>query len=244
MENSNSAYHNPRVSFADVHILNDPGVLISKDSMGNSEILQRGDLQMTSAGTGIRHSEKCHGPKQAHFLQIWAKPNQSNLPPKYYTRSEFPYHPPHDPRIVSYRSMDLPTLDFRLFRHFSDEDKKDKWAHIVAPVAQDNHEIIDKREAAGPAPVHSPVDLFATIISPTTSLSHTARRTNVYVHLIQRSGYNTGAATGATVKIDVGGDSVQLREGDGVYITLTPGAKVDVENVGEESGELVLFDTE
>jgi hypothetical protein len=35
-----------------------------------------------------------------------------------------------------------------------------------------------------------------------------------------------------------------LREGDGVYITLTSGAKVDVENVGEKDGELLLFDTE
>jgi len=55
--------------------------------MGNTEVLERGDIQMTSAGTGIRHSEKCHGPKQVHFLQIWATPNESNLPPKYYTRS-------------------------------------------------------------------------------------------------------------------------------------------------------------
>ena len=66
----------------------------------------------------------------------------------------------------------------------------------------------------------------------------------MYAHLIQRSGYNTGAATGAAVKIDVGGNSVQLREGDGVYITLAPDAKVDVENVGDKDGELLLFDTE
>jgi len=61
--------------------------------MGNTEVLERGDIQMTSAGTGIRHSEKCHGPKQVHFLQIWATPNESNLPPKYYTRSvsSFPF---------------------------------------------------------------------------------------------------------------------------------------------------------
>lgn len=32
-------------------------LLCSKDSMGNLEILKRGDLQMTSAGTGITHSE-------------------------------------------------------------------------------------------------------------------------------------------------------------------------------------------
>lgn len=54
--------------------------------MGNTEVMKRGDLQMTSAGTGIKHSEKCHGPKQVHFLQIWAMPNESRLTPKYYTR--------------------------------------------------------------------------------------------------------------------------------------------------------------
>ena len=135
-------------------------------------------------------------------------------------------------------------MSFGPFRHFSDEDKGNKWAHIVAPAIKGSQEIVDEREGSGPAPVHSPLDVFATIISPTGSLSHTAKRTNVYAHLIQKSGYNTGEATGATVKIDVGGDSVQLKEGDGVYITLTPGAKVDVENVGEKDGELLVFDTE
>lgn len=104
--------------------------------------------------------------------------------------------------------------------------------------------VVVERVALGPAPVHSPLDVFATILSPTVSLSHTAKRTRVYAHLIQRSGYNTAVATGATVKIEVGGDSVQLREGDGVYITLTPGSKVDLQNVGEEDSELLLFDTE
>ena len=131
-----------------------------------------------------------------------------------------------------------------MYRHFTDDDKMDKWAHIVAPASQHSQKIVDKREAGGPAPVHSPLDVFATILSPTASLSHTAQRTNIYVHLIQRSGYNAGLATGATVKIDVGDDSIQLREGDGVYITLTPGGKVGVQNAGEKDCELLLFDTE
>lgn len=54
--------------------------------MGNREVLKRGDLQMTSAGTGIRHSEKCYGPQQVHFLQIWSVPSQRGLSPTYYTR--------------------------------------------------------------------------------------------------------------------------------------------------------------
>ena len=59
----------------------------SNDSLGNTEVLKRGDIQMTSTGTGIRHSEHTHGAKQVHFLQIWSKPSQSGLKPTYYTRS-------------------------------------------------------------------------------------------------------------------------------------------------------------
>ncbi|KAI4782646.1 RmlC-like cupin [Aureobasidium sp. EXF-3400] len=63
------------------------GELEHKDSMGNLENLQRGEVQFTSAGTGIRHSE--YNRKQTedvHFLQIWAKPYTSKLKPSYVTR--------------------------------------------------------------------------------------------------------------------------------------------------------------
>lgn len=58
----------------------------SHDSMGNTEVLKRGDIQLTSAGTGIRHSEKAHGDEQVHFLQIWSMPWKNGLTPKYFTR--------------------------------------------------------------------------------------------------------------------------------------------------------------
>ena len=119
-----------------------------------------------------------------------------------------------------------------------------KWAHVVAPTIKNRQAIVDERGATGPAPVHSSLDAFATILSPDALLSHSAKRTNVCAHIIQKSDYNTGPATGVTVKIDVGGDSVQLRKGVGVYITLIPGSKVDVENVGEKESELLLFDTD
>jgi redox-sensitive bicupin YhaK (pirin superfamily) len=60
--------------------------LISQDSMDNVEILKRGDVQLTSAGTGIRHSEVCNGNEDAHLVQIWAYPWKESLTPKYFTR--------------------------------------------------------------------------------------------------------------------------------------------------------------
>ncbi|KAL1305475.1 hypothetical protein AAFC00_002351 [Neodothiora populina] len=64
------------------------GEMEHKDSMGNLETLKRGEVQFTSAGTGIRHSEYNRNPQlDAHFLQIWAKPYKSGLQPSYKTRN-------------------------------------------------------------------------------------------------------------------------------------------------------------
>lgn len=63
------------------------GELEHKDSMGNLENLRRGEIQFTSAGTGIRHSEYNRNKSEdVHFLQIWAKPNVKGLQPSYKTR--------------------------------------------------------------------------------------------------------------------------------------------------------------
>jgi len=62
------------------------GALEHKDSMGNIETIERGAVQFTTAGTGIQHSEYNHNHNEwVHFLQIWVKPNQLNLKPRYAT---------------------------------------------------------------------------------------------------------------------------------------------------------------
>lgn len=60
------------------------GELEHKDSMGNTTILKKGQIQKMSAGTGIIHSEFNPSDKTpVHFLQIWIIPAVRNLEPYY-----------------------------------------------------------------------------------------------------------------------------------------------------------------
>ena len=64
------------------------GSLEHKDSLGTGSIIQRGEVQRMSAGTGIRHSEfNPSSTNTAHFLQIWLIPDRENLPPSYEQQS-------------------------------------------------------------------------------------------------------------------------------------------------------------
>ena len=102
-------YYNPeRINFGALRVLNDdqvaPGMgfgthphdnmeiisiplegdLEHKDSMGNVAIIKRGDIQVMSAGTGIRHSEyNKNKDTLVKFLQIWVIPNKRNVTPRY-----------------------------------------------------------------------------------------------------------------------------------------------------------------
>lgn len=70
----------------DMEIISIPlsGKLKHGDSMGNSGVIQNGQVQVMSAGTGVLHSEM-NGDKneEVKFLQIWVIPREMGVAPRY-----------------------------------------------------------------------------------------------------------------------------------------------------------------
>lgn len=186
--------------------------------MKNIEIMKRGEIQMTSAGTGISHSEYAppSSDKPVHFLQIWAKPHTDRLPPKYFTR------------------------------HFDDAAKLNTFLKVVAPVGTEG--VLDERNGAGPVPVHSDLTMYATILEPGKTVSGVLQGRKGYIHLIQTSGYNVGEAKGASLKAvltkDAEEQQVEFKEGDGAYLNIAPGTSISLSNPGSTNAEFIVFDLE
>jgi len=102
-------YYNPdRMGFGKLRVLNDDivepsmgfgthphdnmeivsipisGSLRHEDSMGNQHIIEPGEVQIMSAGSGVTHSEYNNSDvDQVNFLQIWVIPKKLDIKPRY-----------------------------------------------------------------------------------------------------------------------------------------------------------------
>ena len=73
-------------SHRDMEIISIPlsGKLGHGDNIGNEGIIETGEIQVMSAGTGITHSEmNGDASEPVKFLQIWVIPNKMNVAPRY-----------------------------------------------------------------------------------------------------------------------------------------------------------------
>lgn len=104
-----AGYHDPeRIHFGALRVLNDDtvaggtgfgkhphdnmeiitivlkGALEHQDSMGHTQAINPGEVQVMSAGTGIFHSEYNHNKNEAvELFQIWIFPDKRNVTPRY-----------------------------------------------------------------------------------------------------------------------------------------------------------------
>ncbi|MGP1273126.1 MAG: pirin family protein [Phycisphaerales bacterium] len=78
------------------------GSLEHKDSMGTVQTIRPGDFQLTTAGSGITHSE--YNPSETEttrFVQIWIRPAQTDVTPRYQHLPQDPATPANRPRLIA-----------------------------------------------------------------------------------------------------------------------------------------------
>jgi len=84
------------------------GAIEHKDSTGGQGVIQSGDVQIMSAGTGVEHSEaNASATEPVTLFQIWVFPKERNIKPRYDQRN------------------------------YSAEDRVNKWQIIVSPNEED-----------------------------------------------------------------------------------------------------------
>jgi redox-sensitive bicupin YhaK (pirin superfamily) len=182
--------------------------------------MHRGDVQFTTGGSGIAHSEfNEHKTDTVHFLQIWALPWKKGLTPRYHTRS------------------------------FKDEDKRREFVKILSPIKGGQEATAQQEKDAeavieGTIPIHADFVMGAGIIAPGNKFEWMAgagaagqNKRKVFVHVPMVKGGK------AKIRLD-GREDAELEEGDGAFIEgIFAGDKLVVESIGLEEAEVVVLDT-
>ncbi|KAL5340227.1 RmlC-like cupin domain-containing protein [Aspergillus crustosus] len=184
--------------------------------------MKRGDVQFTTGGTGIAHSEQNESSKPVHFLQIWALPWKTGLKPNYHTKT------------------------------FDEAEKRKGFVTILSPLKAGPDASAKEEELAETAipetiPIHADFVMGAGIIELNGRFEWTVggggvvekkKKRNVYVHLPMTKGGK------AKIRLDQR-DGAVLEEGDGAFITgVNAGDVLGVESIGEAEAEVIVLDSD
>ncbi|KFY40030.1 hypothetical protein V494_03696 [Pseudogymnoascus sp. VKM F-4513 (FW-928)] len=188
--------------------------------------MKRGDVQFTTGGTGIAHSENNESDEPVHFLQIWALPWARGLTPRYHTKT------------------------------FDEAKKREAFVPILSPLAAGKGASAEEEAAAVPAlagtiPIHADFVMAAGIIGTGKKFEWTVggesdakavvkSRTDrkVYIHVPMT---HDGKSK---IRLDGREDSV-LGEGDGAFVTgVRAGDVLGFESIGEVEAEVIVLDSD
>lgn len=182
--------------------------------------MKRGDVQFTSAGSGVAHSEVNESSDgTCHFLQIWVSPWAKGLKPIYHHGT------------------------------FPEEEKKKGFVTIISPLkggirASKEQEAKAEPVVQGTIPVHADLLFGAGIIAPGKTFVWNVggadavkaeKDRKVYVYLPQLKGGQS--------QISLNGDESILSEGDGAFITsVNARDEISFTSIGKEEAEVVVLD--
>ncbi|KAH8763468.1 RmlC-like cupin domain-containing protein [Hyaloscypha sp. PMI_1271] len=183
--------------------------------------MKRNDVQFTTGGRGIAHSEQNESDEEVHFLQIWALPWSRGLTPRYHTKT------------------------------FSEEAKRSSFIPILSPLKAGPGASEAEEKAAEPTlentiPIHADFVMGAGIIGVDKRFKWTVgadavKKTtgrNIYVHVPMTKNGN------AKIRLDGREDAV-LGEGDGAFVSnVNAGDVLSFESIGAAEAEVVVLDSD
>ena len=208
------------------------GTLKHDDSLGNSELLTRGDVQFTSAGRGISHSEfNGSGSEYVHFLQMWVRPASRGLPPVYATA------------------------------RFTDDDKHNQLRLLISPTGRNDSIVIQQECLVYATLLDSGKSVtmqlqagrraYVHVVMETTGLTTERHETSVTLSGGQAQGAQQPgeqATDGEQGSRDGKDESaVTLQSGDGCYVELTDAKQPAVltltgHSQSSKQVEVIVFD--
>ncbi|KAF7925414.1 uncharacterized protein EAE97_010495 [Botrytis byssoidea] len=183
--------------------------------------MKRGDVQFTTGGSGIAHSEQNESKEEVHFLQIWALPWARSLTPRYHTKT------------------------------FSEDAKRSAFLPILSPLKAGPGASAEEEKAAEPTlpdtiPIHANFFMAAGIIGVDKRFKWTvgggatksSENRKVYIHVPMTKGGN------AKIRLD-GREGAVLSEGDGAFVEgVKAGDILGVESIGEAEAEVIVLDSD